>query len=63
MSSWIVLAAIAAAAITGLLTWLLYRLNATAERGGSDGGGAHLVGDSDGDGGSGDGGGGNGGGG
>ena len=32
MNGWIVFAAIASTAITALLTWLLYRLNAITER-------------------------------
>lgn len=37
MNVWIVLAAIASTAITGLLTWVLYRLNANNRDGNAGG--------------------------
>lgn len=57
MNGWIVFAAIASIAITALLTWVLYRLNAATEpkRGSGDAGDAVvLAGDGDGGDGGGD---------
>ena len=53
MNGWIVFAAVASTAITGLLTWWLYRLNAASEPGQEQGEGDAVLLAGDGDGGDG----------